>query len=39
VLHGHRLMPMDSERLIDSLVDTIIKAGCQTDPENNKLLI
>ncbi|MFZ1029054.1 MAG: TetR/AcrR family transcriptional regulator [Limnoraphis robusta] len=39
VLHGHRLMPMDSERLIDSLVDTIIKAGRQTDPENNKLLI
>ncbi len=27
VLHGYQLMPMESERLIDNLVDTIIKAG------------
>ncbi|WP_413163682.1 TetR/AcrR family transcriptional regulator [Capilliphycus salinus ALCB114379] len=35
VLQGHKLMPMESERLIDSLVDTIIKSGQKT-PDLNR---
>ena len=30
VLHGHKLMPMDCERLIDTLVNTIVKSGQKT---------
>ncbi|MEB3280173.1 MAG: TetR/AcrR family transcriptional regulator [Lyngbya sp.] len=30
VLHGHKLMPMESERLIDTLVNTIVKSGQKT---------
>ncbi|EAW35535.1 TetR/AcrR family transcriptional regulator [Lyngbya sp. PCC 8106] len=36
VLQGDKLMPMDSERLIDSLVDTIVKSGQQTRSQKNK---
>lgn len=36
VLHGNKLMPMDSERLIESLVDTIVKSGRQTQNQKTE---